>query len=1590
MEPDEGPPAKKKKTNYEERCIFCEVSLTKTRADDPVVANPTKEGLKSILNAAEHRKDEVFDRLSPIWDDILNKNVKIRFHKKCRANYTTKRNVLYARKGTTVSDNQNDRPLGLSRLRRLDTTKFNVRSDCFICGKSYKWNEKLTPISTGKGESTRKRVLDAALERNDDEIKMRMLAYPDLFAMDAKYHRSCYSHYISENNIKAAKGRAALGKPEDEPAFNRLCKEIESTVLSTTPTITTLSSLHEQLSNISKEHGNSNRHSVRNLKVKLMNYFGDRLSFISQPGKPDLVCSGNVTVGDALRKLHVTHLQVHENEVGECELQSMGEGSDDDYVILHRAAGIIRNLISGLTFQSQGYDPSGKINTSESKAFVPDGLYDFIAWCTSKKDFDGAVSYDSVNDLGKINMKVLAICHNLISLGCKIGTPITFSLGVRMHHVHGSKELIDDLNSSGHSISYDEVRKFLTSIAEDQLSSQAGVYVPKDLSRFEPGNVHTTLDAAIDNFDQNEETIDGKNTTHAMSIVVYQRSPPLKDQPPIPRSNRKSLSTDASDEDAIQRYNKPHKKPEPSVTWEPNRLEAQENSGRGDVMKDLIWLLARATTDSLNIPAWGGFNSLVTTRVVPQARIRYLPFINGPPSAYSTIYTSLLKLVQLAGAREQDHIMVTADMAIYSKAQQILWAEPDALSGRVTMRLGGMHLTMSFIASIGKLFGDGGLQHMLTASDVYADGTASSMLQGKQYDRGLRGIRLVHEALSHLLLSSAEVFAVKNGLPWFDDSTQRLIKELNNAFKVQSPVACSFICDEIHVPSNVLQTIDAFKASGRKQSATFWFWLNFLHAVDILLKLLRADREANFELHLEAVKAGHINYARYTPVYLAEMMALEESVPEMYMHLVNGGFVVRRSEKTFNCVPTDQALEQSINREAKSRGGVIGFTLRKGALLRWLLTRAVTGEYSQSFKEMCQTAKARKSHEELGTTRRGKDQNDVTRIKGFISEQCQNPFDLDSVPTKLVNITTGQVATEDVEKSLTEGPEKGKSMMERFTKERMVEKSTGFWEPIKKTPLATFASMKKCLTNDKERKMMIDTEVLFRRLLAVSKYREIDMHEVLKYELAAVPPAMFHDDGKMRKTKKSDLAVKLEENGGEIVVLPQISLVSHTDAYLIDGMAMIQSLNENHFKTFNDVGNLVLKRCIRILNNRDMDVAVVTVVFDRYDQELSIKSSERDRRGTTDGGIAILIQGNRDVPNYRCFLKSAVNKASLAAFISDYVCSNGGELLPARRSIILAGGFKNGELVRVVNEDGVSDVDDLKCTHEEADTRLLLHAVNLSSHHSRTIMRCDDTDVLVLLLYYWSRGMLSTEVFMHCGHSGQDTTRERYIPVHEIANKLGSDVCNILPSVHALSGCDSTSAMYRMGKRTAYSVLTKNAEALQGLGDLHDADTFLKSAMDFVLLMHGKKAKNQASLNELRFHLASTTDKPASQLPPTEDAYEQHALRARYQTVIWCQSHTAMPEIASPVGHGWHLDNMNELKPTLYRNESAPVEVRNVTHLYCTDKSCKGQNCQCWQAGLECIEICSCGPECNNPYNRKQENVDEIGGERDTDEDNGT
>ena len=73
----------------------------------------------------------------------------------------------------------------------------------------------------------------------------------------------------------------------------------------------------------------------------------------------------------------------------------------------------------------------------------------------------------------------------------------------------------------GHCSSYDEIESVDTGLAKEILakSQDCGTVIPSNKS---PG---AFIQFAADNNDLNGETLDGKSTTRAMTIVVYQKKP---------------------------------------------------------------------------------------------------------------------------------------------------------------------------------------------------------------------------------------------------------------------------------------------------------------------------------------------------------------------------------------------------------------------------------------------------------------------------------------------------------------------------------------------------------------------------------------------------------------------------------------------------------------------------------------------------------------------------------------------------------------------------------------------------------------------------------------------------------------------------------------------------------------------------------------------------------------------------------------------------------------------------------------------------------------------------------------------------------
>ena len=177
----------------------------------------------------------------------------------------------------------------------------------------------------------------------------------------------------------------------------------------------------------------------------------------------------------------------------------------------------------------------------------------------------------------------------------------------------------------------------------------------------------------------------------------------------------------------------------------------------------------------------------------------------------------------------------------------------------------------------------------------------------------------------------------------------------------------------------------------KAESSTFAYWDEFLEMVEILLRFIRAERNAIWSLHINALSDmlpyffayDRINYARCASVYLSDMKSLPITAGNVYNEFINGNHPIKRAAGTFNQVWTDLALEQSVNRDSKVKGGIVGFTQQKDTVNRWLLTAHKRANIVSSVKTMCETNDCVSDREngtnikECGNARLGRDEDDV-------------------------------------------------------------------------------------------------------------------------------------------------------------------------------------------------------------------------------------------------------------------------------------------------------------------------------------------------------------------------------------------------------------------------------------------------------------------------------------------------------------------------------------------------------------------------------------------------------------------------------------
>ena len=193
-------------------------------------------------------------------------------------------------------------------------------------------------------------------------------------------------------------------------------------------------------------------------------------------------------------------------------------------------------------------------------------------------------------------------------------------------------------------------------------------------------------------------------------------------------------------------------------------------------------------------------------------------------------------------------------------------------------------------------------------------------------------------------------------------------------------------------------------------------------------------------------------------------------------------------------------------------------------------------------------------------------------------------------------------------------------------------------------------------------------------------------------------------------------------------------------------------------QTFGEYSGVFLKTVTRYFG---LNTTRVDVVFNRYLGVSSIKSITRCKRVAKKKPIRKHIDGP-DVPlpqTWNQFIALDMNKANLAQFLSDALMKRGKDLQHTYE-LVTGGGFPDQLCAASTHMR-------LNVNHEEADTRMILHACEaVSNGYERVLVISDDTDVMLLLLHSLS----SVETWMVSG----TTKKRKCYPIHAIGHTLSN------------------------------------------------------------------------------------------------------------------------------------------------------------------------------------------------------------------------
>ena len=716
--------------------------------------------------------------------------------------------------------------------------------------------------------------------------------------------------------------------------------------------------------------------------------------------------------------------------------------------------------------------------------------------------------------------------------------------------------------------------------------------------------------------------------------------------------------------------------------------------------------------------------------------------------------------------------------------------------------------------------------------------------------------------------------------------------------------------------------------------------------VSLLLMFTRAQRDGLWNLYVSSFKEmipfifqyDHQNYARWGVIYAAHMMMIPDEVREEFM---NGDFVVKGSKQQFSQVDPDHAQEWQ-NRKCKIAGGIIGITKTQSALMKWSLTSNANSFIAEQTYKMFDMKMDNLVTKETMDSRKGIDNRDEDNLfETLISFKVFNG----STDT-IISIASKDLATKEIQTSLLEAQSNGRELMDKFIKS--ITQGSGiiddneFHKKLEKNNAKTFETLyiRKPMSKVKEKMaaVKVDRNYLLRIITAHEIGQKPNLPKIMTKEMTPVPLSLAKMNGTLNTGDKAILQKELIK---DIVCPGNITLGENPSCLIIDGQALIYSLGKSkNCSTFGELANRFIDSVL--YQGRSYDR--IDIVFDRY-RVNSIKESTRIRRTQNQKPIIKSdINGSVKIPtNWSGYMASPENKSEYSDFLSNQLT-----LRTYKKEIVTSGGFKD-ELK--VWSSMIIDHSQLSSNQEEADTRLILHAI--ACEKKCIVVSSRDTDVLVLLVSHFHR-INCNELWMSTGTQ----KNPRYIPVHDLAKSMSQSLLDALIPFHTITGCDTTSFIAQHSKSTIWKTLESepitNSLLINKLGDDTLEESDYKNVEKFFCVLYGMPLLDD--INQVRYHLFLKKSNQEA-LPPTKNALYHHIKRAHYQSHIWKRAHIPISIVPEATEFGWEMIDDQTLKPILMANEGITNDELKIISCNCKS-DCKTNRCICRKKNLSCSLYC--------------------------------